>query len=592
MSFKSLVNKLVKEGKSREAATKIAGKVANAKMKGAGSGPTAKQKARMKGSPAKADWKVVKKSKGAGGRKSKEVYKDGKLVKSKSKAGKTYTNSGEYKTVTKEKLGKGSDKYNSKSTRKVKGGVYTQKDKVVTPKRRVNRTIKEINTTSKRNKGTETYVKEKRKETITNDKGSTRKTKVKLGSYVNKGTGKRASINKSKEKTTPVKRKVTKSKKTYSLGKTTGEMVAKKKTVTKKDGSVKTVDKYKTKGGGKGKTKSRVVEKMESAAGGKTTIKSKTRNKRYSSKAIPKKRVTKIEGTKKYNVGPDKMTEFKTTSKTIKQSPTKMKKQGYNARLDDSLGAKHGKKSQSLKSRRDESEGMEKSMKRRKFSGNKSSAQGSAAKFNKGLKKASADGKLDNNPKFKAAVDASPAKQIDPPKKQKAKGTLVKSTKRQKISGTKTVSPKKGNYLTTELRDSRTGKVTSRSTKPASTKKITYEQYEGLPHKEAANARAAQKMGYMMNYNTGQYEPTPNKRGAERRKESGLNRFQAYDQMDTRNAAQTAGSPMGMYGKHSPANAYGKSPMKMAHGKSPMKMKAKGGCAISKHMGGRIGGRR
>ena len=65
--------------------------------------------------------------------------------------------------------------------------------------------------------------------------------------------------------------------------------------------------------------------------------------------------------------------------------------------------------------------------------------------------------------------------------------------------------------------------------------------------------------------------------------------------MDTRNAAQTAGSPMGMYGKHSPANAYGKSPMnaygkspmKMSHGKSPMKMKAKGGCAISKHMGGR-----
>ena len=37
-------------------------------------------------------------------------------------------------------------------------------------------------------------------------------------------------------------------------------------------------------------------------------------------------------------------------------------KQGYNARLDDSLGAKHGKKSQSMKARRDESEGMEKSM--------------------------------------------------------------------------------------------------------------------------------------------------------------------------------------------------------------------------------------
>jgi hypothetical protein len=48
MSFGSLVSKLVKQGKSKEAATKIAGAVANAKMKGAGSGPTAKQKARAK----------------------------------------------------------------------------------------------------------------------------------------------------------------------------------------------------------------------------------------------------------------------------------------------------------------------------------------------------------------------------------------------------------------------------------------------------------------------------------------------------------------------------------------------------------------
>ena len=52
-SFDSLVGKLMNQGKSKEAATKIAGKVANAKMKGAGSGPTAAQKARMKGSPAK-----------------------------------------------------------------------------------------------------------------------------------------------------------------------------------------------------------------------------------------------------------------------------------------------------------------------------------------------------------------------------------------------------------------------------------------------------------------------------------------------------------------------------------------------------------
>ena len=51
MSFKTLVSKLVKEGKSEVAAKKIAGSIANAKMKGAGSGPTAAQKAR--GSAAK-----------------------------------------------------------------------------------------------------------------------------------------------------------------------------------------------------------------------------------------------------------------------------------------------------------------------------------------------------------------------------------------------------------------------------------------------------------------------------------------------------------------------------------------------------------
>ena len=54
-SFDSLVGKLMNQGKSKEAATKIAGKVANMKMKGAGKGPTAAQKARAKGSAAKMD---------------------------------------------------------------------------------------------------------------------------------------------------------------------------------------------------------------------------------------------------------------------------------------------------------------------------------------------------------------------------------------------------------------------------------------------------------------------------------------------------------------------------------------------------------
>ena len=45
----------------------------------------------------------------------------------------------------------------------------------------------------------------------------------------------------------------------------------------------------------------------------------------------------------------------------------KKKKQGYDDRLDESLGARHGKKSQSYKARRKESEGMEKAMGRRKY---------------------------------------------------------------------------------------------------------------------------------------------------------------------------------------------------------------------------------
>lgn len=47
-----------------------------------------------------------------------------------------------------------------------------------------------------------------------------------------------------------------------------------------------------------------------------------------------------------------------------------MKKQGFNARLDESLGAKHpGKHKQSLKDRRDESKGMEKAKGKKAYSG-------------------------------------------------------------------------------------------------------------------------------------------------------------------------------------------------------------------------------
>ena len=44
------------------------------------------------------------------------------------------------------------------------------------------------------------------------------------------------------------------------------------------------------------------------------------------------------------------------------------KKQGYNDRLDESLGARDGKKSQSFKDRRDESKGAEKAAGKRAYS--------------------------------------------------------------------------------------------------------------------------------------------------------------------------------------------------------------------------------
>tara|TARA_R110000803_G_scaffold150174_1_gene215589 strand:+ start:1660 stop:2493 length:834 start_codon:yes stop_codon:yes gene_type:complete len=88
-----------------------------------------------------------------------------------------------------------------------------------------------------------------------------------------------------------------------------------------------------------------------------------------------KEAATKIAGSvanaKMKGAGSGPTAKQKARSKT----PTKMKKQGYNARLDDSLGAKNGKKKQSMKSRRDESEGMEESKGNKKFSGNKSSVQ-------------------------------------------------------------------------------------------------------------------------------------------------------------------------------------------------------------------------
>lgn len=50
----------------------------------------------------------------------------------------------------------------------------------------------------------------------------------------------------------------------------------------------------------------------------------------------------------------------------------KMKKQGYNDKMDESLGVRKGKKKQSMKDRRDESKGMEKSKGKKAYSAVKS----------------------------------------------------------------------------------------------------------------------------------------------------------------------------------------------------------------------------
>ena len=49
-----------------------------------------------------------------------------------------------------------------------------------------------------------------------------------------------------------------------------------------------------------------------------------------------------------------------------------MHKQGYNSRLDESMGARNGKKSQSMKSRRDESKAMSKKDSGHAYGGDKS----------------------------------------------------------------------------------------------------------------------------------------------------------------------------------------------------------------------------
>jgi len=72
---------------------------------------------------------------------------------------------------------------------------------------------------------------------------------------------------------------------------------------------------------------------------------------------------------------------IKVGAKKKSKPKAKKKSQGYNARLDESLGMRNrGKKSQSLKSRRDESKGMEKAKGRRAYASVKTMDKGKKKK--------------------------------------------------------------------------------------------------------------------------------------------------------------------------------------------------------------------
>jgi len=63
-----------------------------------------------------------------------------------------------------------------------------------------------------------------------------------------------------------------------------------------------------------------------------------------------------------------------------------MKKQGYNSRLDESLGERKGKNSQSMKSRRDESKAMDKKTSGHAYGIIDKSVSGKKVKSNFGMK--------------------------------------------------------------------------------------------------------------------------------------------------------------------------------------------------------------
>lgn len=100
----------------------------------------------------------------------------------------------------------------------------------------------------------------------------------------------------------------------------------------------------------------------------------------------------------------------------------------------------------------------------------------SPTKFNAGLKKAAADGKLDKNPKFKAAVESSPAKMKTA--KQKAGGSFDKPV------GTKAGAEKR-KAIIAKVKKEGEAKVS------ASAKKSPAKKYKSHAQRKAVHAHKA-----------------------------------------------------------------------------------------------------
>jgi len=141
--------------------------------------------------------------------------------------------------------------------------------------------------------------------------------------------------------------------------------------------------------------KEKVGKANQSIKDAKKSVKETRKANKLKEKAARKQkradRIKKEGGTKVGNFLRKKVKQVKDVVKKKDDSPAKMKKSAAKMKKDSAMKMK---KDSSMKMKKESAMKMKKS----------------AMKFNAGLKKAAADGKLDKNPKFKAAVQNAPAK--------------------------------------------------------------------------------------------------------------------------------------------------------------------------------------